>query len=407
MCASDRLGGSVRSMRFRASRVTEESKATKVGIAGAAVMAVAFGMARYVYGLTLPEIRADLDVPELLLGLIASGTFIGFLLSLILSTPLTIWKGPRAPTTLGSVCGAAGCALVALASSPSLLAAGALVAGSAAGWVWAPYSNIVAAVAPERDRPRLLAWITTGASTGLILVGPLALASMSWASWRWTWASIAIAAAAAAVLNIRWVPRIPPTPRGLRARQRVVLTRGMLRPIAFAVVLFIAATAYFTYATDAARRGSLGAIAGPVIFVLAGTTGLAGFGAGRMATRVGSRAVAVGALLTLATALLILSLGTKSLFVVLASAVLFGIGNVVGSAVLPIWTAQLVPEHSAAAFTATLVIGTVSSIATPAVIGALTPYTGLTNLLLTAAAVTATTAIALVPGCRTPLARPN
>lgn len=276
MCASGRPGGSVPSMRFRASPATEESRATRVGMAGAAVMAVAFGMARYVYGLTLPDIRADLDVPELLLGLIASGTFIGFLLSLILSTPLTIWKGPRAPTTLGSVCGAAGCTLVAAAPSPSLLAAGALVAGSAAGWVWAPYSDIVAAVAPERDRPRLLAWITTGACAGLILVGPLALASTSWASWRWTWASIAVASAAAAVLNIRWVPRIPPTPRAHRGRQRVVLTRGMLRAGAFAAVLFIAATAYFTYATDAARRGGLGAVAGPAIFVLAGATGLPG-----------------------------------------------------------------------------------------------------------------------------------
>lgn len=309
-------GGSVRSVRFRACSAIEEPTATRVGVAGAAVMAVAFGMARYVYGLTLPDIRADLDVPELVLGLIASGTFVGFLLSLILSARLAMWKGPRAAATLGAVCGAAGCALVAAAPSAPLLAAGALVAGSAAGWVWAPYSDIVAAVVTERDRPRLLAWITTGACGGLILVGPLALATAAWASWRWTWAGIAVASAAVTVLTIRWVPRVHPKPRAARRGQRRVLRSEMLRPLTFAVVLFIAATAYFTYATDAAQRGGLGDVAGPAIFVLAGTTGLAGLGAGRMATRVGPRAVGVCALATLGVALIVLSLGAESLVAV-------------------------------------------------------------------------------------------
>lgn len=359
-------------------------------------MAVAFGMARYVYGLTLPDIRADLAVPDLVLGLIASGTFTGFLLSLILSASLTAWRGPRAATTLGGVCAALGCALVAAAPTPSLLAVGALVAGSAAGWVWAPYSDIVAAVAPERDRPRLLAWITTGAAGGLILVGPLALAATAWASWRWTWAGIAIASAAATVVNIRWVPRIPPASRSSWGVHRLVLTRGMLRPLAFAVVLFIAATAYFTYATDAAQRGGLGAVAGPAIFLLAGTTGLAGLSAGRLATRADPGAVGVGALATLGAALTVLSLGTGSLGAVLVSAVLFGAGNTLGSAALSIWTAQVVPEHPGAAFTAALMVGSLSSIATPAAIGALTPRVGLTNLLLATAAVTVATAATLV-----------
>lgn len=383
-------------MRFRAGSAIEESTATRVGVAGAVVMAVAFGMARYVYGLTLPDIRADLEVPELLLGLIASGTFIGFLLSLILSRPLTMWKGPRAAVTFGAVCGTAGCALVAAAPSPPLLAAGALVAGSAAGWVWAPYSDIVVAVATERDRPRLLAWITTGACGGLILVGPLALAATAWASWRWTWAGIAVASAAATIITIRWVPRVPPASRAARRGQRRVLSSEMLRPLAFAVVLFIAATAYFTYATDAAQRGGLGDVAGPAIFVLAGTTGLAGLGADRMTTRAGPWAVGVCALGTLGAALIVLSLGADSLVAVLISAVIFGAGNTVGSAALSIWTAQVVPENPGAAFTATLVAGSLSSIATPTVIGALTPHIGLTNVLLATAAVTVAFAIALV-----------
>jgi predicted MFS family arabinose efflux permease len=356
-------------------------------------MAATFGMARYVYGLTLPDVRAELDLPEPVLGLIASGTFVGFLLALSLSKPLAVWKGARAPTTLGGVCGMLGCAVVAGAPSPSILAAGALIAGSAAGWVWAPFSEIVAAVAPEDDRPRLLAWITTGASGGLLLVGPLALAAESWVSWRATWGGIAVVSAAAVMLNLRWVPRIPP--RRPSHGRGVVLTRGLQQPLVFAVALFAAATAYFTYATDAAARNGLGDVAGPVVFLLVGVVGLAGLRTGSMTTRFGSRAVAVGALGGLAASLIVLALGAGWLVAVLLSAVVFGVSNVVGSAALAVWSAQQVPEAPAAAFTATLLVGSLSSIITPALVGALAPHVGLAAVLLAVAALTAITGLVL------------
>lgn len=84
------------------------SSATRIGIAGAAVVGVAFGMARYVYGLTLPDIRQELGVSELVLGLIASATFTGYLTGLVLAGPLAARRGARAPTTVGGVCGASG-----------------------------------------------------------------------------------------------------------------------------------------------------------------------------------------------------------------------------------------------------------------------------------------------------------
>ncbi|MDX5311905.1 MAG: YbfB/YjiJ family MFS transporter, partial [Rhodococcus sp. (in: high G+C Gram-positive bacteria)] len=56
----------------------------RIGLAGAAVVGVAFGMARYAYGLTLPDIREDLRLSELALGLIASATFAGYLAGLVL-----------------------------------------------------------------------------------------------------------------------------------------------------------------------------------------------------------------------------------------------------------------------------------------------------------------------------------
>ena len=101
----------------------------RIGLAGAAVVGVAFGMARYAYGVTLPDIRADLGLSELVLGLIASATFVGYLAGLLLAGPLAARRGSRAPTTVGGVCGAVGAVIVALAPSPWLLALGAVLAG--------------------------------------------------------------------------------------------------------------------------------------------------------------------------------------------------------------------------------------------------------------------------------------
>lgn len=49
----------------------------------------------------------------------------------------------------------------------------------------------------------------------------------------------------------------------------------------------------------------------------------------------------------------------------------------------------MVPENPGVAFTATLVAGSLSSIATPTVIGALTPHVGLATAAVTVASATA------------------
>jgi predicted MFS family arabinose efflux permease len=196
-------------------------------------------------------------------------------------------------------------------------------------------------------------------------------------------------------VNCWGVPRLPAPHRPVRARRGMLLGGGLAQPIGFAVVLFVGATTYLTYATDAAERGGLGEAAGPTIFVLIGAAGFSGLAAGALASRAGGRTVAVTALVLLGVALALIGLGASSSAVVLVSAVVFGSANTVGSAALSIWTTTLVPDASAAAFTATLFAGSVSATVTPGVIGALVPTTGLHGVLLAAAGLMATTALVL------------
>lgn len=296
-------------------------------------------MARYVYGLTLPDIRQELGLTELLLGLIASVTFAGYLAGLVLAGPLAARRGSRAPTTVGGVCGALGAVIVVAAQSPWLLAVGAVLCGSAGGWVWAPYSDIVTRTVTSRDQPRALAMITTGTGVGLIALGGLAALAVQ-GSWRLVWAAVAGAAVVAAVMNLRLVPRTDPVGRPRGQGGLGDLARALPAPAGYSIVYFAVVILYFTYAADALGRTDLPAFAVPVAYVLIGACGLTALATGALAQRWGSTRVAAMCLATVGAALALLGPAGDSLVIAVASACVFGVGYMTGSAVLAVWTAE-------------------------------------------------------------------
>lgn len=367
----------------------------RIGLAGAAVVGVAFGMARYAYGLTLPNIREDLGLSELVLGIIASATFAGYLAGLLLAGPLAARHGSRAPTTVGGASGVLGAVIVASAQSPGLLAAGVILAGSAGGWVWAPYSDIVTRAVPLRQQPKALAIITTGTSGGLVLLGGLSvLAPLG--SWRLIWVGIALAAVAAALVNLRLVPKTRPAPVVTNRHGASSLFAALRGPGAYSVAYFAAVVIYFTYAADVLGSGALPAGAVPAFYAGIGICGVVGVATGTLARRVGSSRIAGLCLGAVGVALAMLGLASDSLTATAVSACVFGAGYMAGSAVLAIWTAELVPERAGEAFTACLIVGALSSVAAPAVAGAMIPGLGLGPLLIFAAVASMLSGMALV-----------
>ncbi|MGB2919425.1 MAG: MFS transporter, partial [Mycobacterium sp.] len=97
-----------------------------------------------------------------------------------------------------------------------------------------------------------------------------------------------------------------------------------------------------------------------------------------------------------AVALALLGLAGDSVIATATSACIFGVGYMTGSAVLAVWTAELVPDRAGAAFTACLVVGAVSSVAAPAVAGAVIPGLGLGTVLVLTGAVSLFSGLALL-----------
>ncbi|WP_366139886.1 MFS transporter [uncultured Kocuria sp.] len=123
---------------------------------------------------------------------------------------------------------------------------------------------------------------------------------------------------------------------------------------------------------------------------------MVGVTTGALGQRMGSLRVAALSLVTVAAALALLGLASNSLTATMASACIFGMGYMTGSAVLAVWTAELVPDRAGAAFTACLVVGAISSVAAPALAGAVIPGLGLGTLLVITAAVSLLSGVALM-----------
>src|SRR5687767_6533152 len=62
---------------------------------GLAMIAITYGLARFAYGLFLPEMRESLDLSELVLGLIGAGSYAGYCFAVLGALVFTSRTGPR------------------------------------------------------------------------------------------------------------------------------------------------------------------------------------------------------------------------------------------------------------------------------------------------------------------------
>src|SRR5918994_4470446 len=62
---------------------------------GLALIAVTYGLARYAYGLFLPEMREAFDLTPAMLGVIGAGSYLGYCVAIVFALVWTSRTGPR------------------------------------------------------------------------------------------------------------------------------------------------------------------------------------------------------------------------------------------------------------------------------------------------------------------------
>jgi predicted MFS family arabinose efflux permease len=288
---------------------------------------------------------------------------------------------------------AAGMTLVAITDSVLVMTAGVVLAGTSAGWVWAPYSEVTPSMLTPRRAERALAIIASGTAYGTAVAGGLALATPS-ADWRLAWAAFTVIAIAVTVVNAVVLPK---GARGTRGPSMSSTTFARLRrraaiPLCIAAISYGAAgSIYWTFAVDLIGSGSAPAT-GAAFWTLLGIAGTAGAAAPMLFRSLGQRGshVALFALLAAGIALLAIAPGQGA--VVVVSAVVFGPTFMATASLLAVWSFHTFERDHAAGFSMVVFFLGLGGIAGPAVVGAAAGLVGLRG----AFAVTAVVALATI-----------
>src|SRR5918995_3362899 len=119
---------------------------------GLATIAVTYGLARFAYGLFLPEMRESLELSDSVLGLIGAGSYAGYCLAVLGALVLTSRSGPRLMALAAGSVAVVGMAIVAGAPTGLVLALGGLLAGSSSGLASPPMGRRSPRPSEKRSR---------------------------------------------------------------------------------------------------------------------------------------------------------------------------------------------------------------------------------------------------------------
>lgn len=335
---------------------------------GTAMIAVTFGLARYGYGLLLPEMRADLGMSAGAAGLVSSATYASYMVANVAVVQVTGRWGPRAAVAAAGLAAVVGMAVIAVADSVAVLAVGVLVAGAASGFAFPPYADIVDRQVPPGRRDVVWSTISSGTGWGVALAGPVAIVAGD--QWRLAWAGFVAIAVVTGLVATRLAP----------ARDDDGLRRPQLSPSWFlcprsrplllsAVLIGVGSSVWWAFSVDAMQAADLGTTQARVVYATCGAACLLGSVSGLAFARTGLRTGYLGATVLLSASLGLLAVATAELALALAAAVLFGAFYAAVIAAHGIWSAQVFSDHPAAGLAAVSAALTIGTLVGPALAG--------------------------------------
>ena len=366
--------------------------AWRVVSAGVGVVAVSYGLARYGYGLLLPDMRKAFGLSSAALGLIASSAYASYLLAVVSAGGLAARYGARLVVVAGGVFAVVGMIVIGLAPSGPVLAAGVFIAGVSGGLVFPPFADVVADILEGRTGSRAIATISSGTGWGVLVAVPIAL--LAGEEWRMAWLAFTALAVLATLWAARTVPDTAWSPRTgnegrLQASWFVCPRSGPL--LAGALLIGLAASVYWTFAVDLADQAGLGREGARLLLGVVGAASLAGSLGGDLLERLGGRAALVLTALLMAMALALLASAPSGWVAAMLSAAGFGAGYTLMVALQTIWSARVFADRPAVGLGAVMFVLSVGLLAGPPVAGALADYASMPAAFYAAAVLCAAT----------------
>jgi MFS family permease len=309
-------------------------------ILGVSVLVVfaALGLSRFSYTSILPSMQQGLSLDNTQAGGLATANLAGYMAMAIVGGALASRFGPRRVVTAGLLLACLGMVITGLALTYPLALGGRFLSGVGAAAANIPAHTMIALWFSQRRRGLATGTTATGASVGLVVVGPLVpfiIRSYGENGWRIAWFVLAGVVGVLAIVSylvIRDRPGYRPDDHGLFAPgkagdwKKIYLS---LKVWHLGVVYFMFGFAYMAYMTFFTKRliadvGYTQERAGRMFMILGLASLVCGFLWGALSDRIGRKRAMVSILLIQAVSYAMFALWTGTGGIV-TSAVLFGL----------------------------------------------------------------------------------
>lgn len=372
-------------------------KTARIALPGVALVATTFGLARYGYGLLVPDMRRSFGLDATTVGLLASGAYVTYLAATVASITLVARCGPRSVAIFAGLLAAVGMATIGRASNVPELALGVVVAGASSGFAFPPFADLAAEHLDSGRRGGVLSAISSGTGWGVALAAPVAIACGR--DWRAAWLTFA---ATALVVSMTVHLLLPEPKNAVHGSQTPHLKVSWFmcarsRPLLLSAFLVgLAASVYWTFGPDAVQSAQ-GATMARILFVVVGIASIGGAFANHILRRLGTASGfrLCGALLSCSLALIIA--GASRAPLALASGLAFGITYNLVVAIQVIWSDEVFASRPSAGLAATMLMFALGQILGPTLAGIVVDHTGVSTAFGLAAGVMALNLIMAPP----------
>ena len=325
--------------------------ASGVAALGGGLIAITYGLARFVFGLFLPVIREELAVSATVAGLIGALPFLSFTFAILLAPRYTRLLGTRNAAVGASGLAFVGLLLIAYALTPLMLASGVLICGISTGLSTPVMTEIVHRCVRPEVRGRVNATINSGTSLGIAFAMPAVLLLAG--QWRLAYLGFAVAAAIGVAATLLYLPTRLTNRKAMVSHSSSAQyvhrpRRKMIRLCGLATAMGLVSSIVWVFAPDAAiQQGGLQSNQTAWMWFAVGVAGLLGSGAGDWIDRYGPALTHAVALAILSFAVTALALAPGSVVVALLSSAAFGASYMTLSSFYLILGTRILPNKPA------------------------------------------------------------
>jgi len=299
----------------------------RFALIGAILIAISFGLARFAFGLFVPQIRDELGMGANVIGIIAALPLISFVLVSLVAPLITKYFGARNTTVLSAAFGVFGLALISQATGPISLGLGVLACGICTGLMMPALTSAMQALVDRSIHGRVSSVMNAGTSIGVALSVPAVLFLVG--AWRYAYLSFTVLAIIGVILAWYLIPSVSRvTPSNAAPAPKITGKQWLrlLRLALFAFAMGFIASAYWTFGPDLVTSlGSLSSKQSGWLWLAVGIAGLGGAIISDLADRNNPAITHALMLMMLTTSLTLLAASPSHIYLAVFSALVFGL----------------------------------------------------------------------------------